>query len=175
MGPRLGSRGKQRRENPYLQHIPASMGPRLGSRGKASRSKAFPIEQAVLQWGRDLVVAEKKDRLVALAVVDVASMGPRLGSRGKYAGGAMRASLVRASMGPRLGSRGKTGYTHFWRMPQFASMGPRLGSRGKRISSMLKMFDAIQLQWGRDLVVAEKTSRAGLRLTCDSFNGAATW
>ncbi len=83
MGPRLGSRGKRRYKGCVDGPIRASMGPRLGSRGKNAfwsrgdarrrrfngaatwKSRKVPTghvsEQTLvgmLQWGRDLEVAE---------------------------------------------------------------------------------------------------------------------
>ena len=58
MGPRLGSRGKLLRVWAWFdQQTQASMGPRLGSRGKIE-PKVAEVFRALLQWGRDLEVAE---------------------------------------------------------------------------------------------------------------------
>ncbi len=107
------------------------MGPRLVSRGKMKKQITF-CDLALLQWGRDLLVAESfglppqfrdftelqwgRDLLVAESsvlplhggLVRSASMGPRLVSRGKS--GVLRGPVRRcgASMGPRLVSRGKS-------------------------------------------------------------------
>ncbi len=41
------------------------------------------IKGLLLQWGRDLEVAESSGRGLEVQMVLIASMGPRLGSRGK--------------------------------------------------------------------------------------------
>ncbi len=106
-------------------------------------------------------------------------MGPRLGSRGKAADEGIAIHNLLASMGPRLGSRGKSQFSGVaaepfncfngaatWKsrkaneltrrsIPTKASMGPRLGSRGKLNLRHIRML-FIQLQWGRDLEVAER-------------------
>ena len=61
----------------------ASMGPRLVSRGKADGIAGICIFGTLLQWGRDLLVAESRKGPLAMAIKDKASMGPRLVSRGK--------------------------------------------------------------------------------------------
>ena len=58
MGPRLGSRGKLFEKLCIGVALEASMGPRLGSRGKESEIDAA-MEEELLQWGRDLEVAER--------------------------------------------------------------------------------------------------------------------
>ena len=63
---------------------------------------------ALLQWGRELLVAESSVGCVSSGGELTASMGPRLVSRGKVAD--LRESeleRLEASMGPRLVSRGK--------------------------------------------------------------------
>ncbi len=77
-----------------------------------SRKEAFfawgvRLHNAVLQWGRDLEVAESGFPGLAMLRVDLASMGPRLGSRGKRPICTVLPIRMIASMGPRLGSRGK--------------------------------------------------------------------
>ena len=57
MGPRLGSRGKCAAMLPRPDQDSASMGPRLGSRGKMGRCLVSRVT-IMLQWGRDLEVAE---------------------------------------------------------------------------------------------------------------------
>ena len=82
MGPRLGSRGKGSRSDQHRTGGYASMGPRLGSRGKGKDSERERIA-FLLQWGRDLEVAESSLDPFEDWPPGLASMGPRLGSRGK--------------------------------------------------------------------------------------------
>ncbi len=58
MGPRLGSRGKTMYNVFPEPRIRASMGPRLGSRGKRPFLPFIHSCTSMLQWGRDLEVAE---------------------------------------------------------------------------------------------------------------------
>ncbi len=82
MGPRLGSRGKFNQVVAQLGLKLASMGPRLGSRGKGVSGRVLG-ETTMLQWGRDLEVAESGRNATRFLCNQYASMGPRLGSRGK--------------------------------------------------------------------------------------------
>ncbi len=59
MGPRLVSRGKIGLDRLCFNPIDASMGPRLVSRGKTPRVTGPPPPDPWLQWGRDLLVAER--------------------------------------------------------------------------------------------------------------------
>ncbi len=108
MGPRLGSRGKSRitivtvARSPCFNGVAtwksrkaasnnavrcrvviASMGPRLGSRGKQSTFMDERIAFTLLQWGRDLEVAESSYHDWGDWLPIRASMEPRLGVRGK--------------------------------------------------------------------------------------------
>ncbi len=59
------------------------MGPRLVSRGKLPNTRSYGRAKR-LQWGRDLLVAERRKVDLALGDILGASMGPRLVSRGKH-------------------------------------------------------------------------------------------
>ncbi len=83
------------------------MGPRLVSRGKEQMLRGLIKTEGKLQWGRDLLVAERQDREARGVSTVCASMGPRLVSRGKDFGLGGWKRIVDASMGPRLVSRGK--------------------------------------------------------------------
>ena len=77
-------------------------------------------------------------------------------------------------MGPRLVSRGKV-FAHFPALYVYlASMGPRLVSRGKQILAVLSRSYDATLQWGRDLLVAERMWFDRNFLPKRRFNGAAT-
>ncbi len=58
MEPRLGSRGKDHNATSSVRFSIASMEPRLGSRGK-SMDSSMSRRSLVLQWSRDLEVAER--------------------------------------------------------------------------------------------------------------------
>ncbi len=58
MGPRLDSRGNTKGAQQLADQGLASMGPRLDSRGNLIRSTRRSPRAVVLQWGRDLIVAE---------------------------------------------------------------------------------------------------------------------
>ena len=76
----------------------------------------------------------------------------------------------RASMGPQLDSCGKLVVCDAYAVHRCASMGPQLDSCGK-VSAMLTTPRAIGLQWGRNLIVAE---RRGLHVnypTCEASMG----
>ncbi len=164
---------------------------------ETSRLSTVNPGSEALQWGRDLIVAETCRVLVRPGEESYASMGPRLDSRGNSVRNAGMNSRKTASMGPRLDSRGNC--PRRWRSCRWprASMGPRLDSRGNsvtrkpgeglRIASMGPRLDSRgnmggdgefelrdQLQWGRDLIVAETKARAARTQHPKSFNGAAT-
>ena len=106
MGPRLVGRGKAEPSVGPVVNLGASMGPRLVGRGKA---KAMRLEllRSSLQWGRDSLVAERKNSPDSSSTQTPASMGPRLVSRGKRIATVASDRHRDASMGPRLVSRGK--------------------------------------------------------------------
>ena len=99
----------------------ASMGPRSFDRGKPDMGLAFRSLSTVLQWGRDLSIAESarswRDRLDQIT----ASMGPRSFDRGKQIGAVVIARIFHASMGPRSFDRGKrsSGASHQGFSPRF--------------------------------------------------------
>src|SRR5579875_185193 len=102
-------------------------------------------------------------------------MGPRLNSRGNDRRPGLCGTHCRASMGPRLNSRGNEAIQRAFALVHGASMGPRLNSRGNGyLVGKISVGDN-ELQWGRDLIVAEtlriqENKPAGR----GSFNGAAT-
>ena len=152
---------------------------------------------ATLQWGRNLIVAERRaERRAELAEVR-ASMGPQLDSCGKHLLGYVLGCLGRASMGPQLDSCGKAIRPHKSFICAFASMGPQLDSCGKfgQFANVQRVQDASmgpqldscgklillmlgiqikQLQWGRNLIVAESTTASARWSGPSRFNGAAT-
>ena len=85
MGPRsedrgnsVGSKGTQRRGK-------ASMGPRSEDRGNPPTITTAPIRPSMLQWGRDLKIAEMDEPMTPPMTPRRASMGPRSEDRGNPA------------------------------------------------------------------------------------------
>ncbi len=225
MGPRLGSRGKGSADFRYMRRAEASMGPRLGSRGKVGSSSEYrqvicsgfngaatwksrkdgerevPSElHKLLQWGRDLEVAESlalnanfanvnprfngaatwKSRKASIPVTSIvcqlASMGPRLGSRGKRAGGGRG---IGQRMGLQWGRDLEVAERQIWESVYNrvldASMGPRLGSRGKprtRSTSLRTWLASMGPRLGSRGKTATLERLEG---PFGRFNGAATW
>ena len=88
-----------------------------------------------------------------------ASMGPQLDSCGKRTARDLYRMVQIASMGPQLDSCGKSTTPENWRPSFGASMGPQLDSCGKGQHRFFR--DArFELQWGRNLTVAESRRRA---------------
>ena len=136
----------------------------------------------LLQWSRDLEVAEscnpsrstlplkpfngaatwksRKGTGQGLpAFRRTPSMEPRLGSRGKSRSRVLAANVWPPSMEPRLGSRGKLTCAWCDANGSQPSMEPRLGSRGKVNGFNLVADPKIELQWSRDLEVAESSTK----------------
>ncbi len=134
-------------------------------------------QSALLQWGRDVSVAEITQtwgpirrypcfngaatfpsrkflsRIVALQVPE-ASMGPRRFRRGNLVGLFQERQDARASMGPRRFRRGNFASVSRAKSLMLASMGPRRFRRGNVLRHRAVIGDK-QLQWGRDVSVAE--------------------
>ena len=173
----------------------ASMGPQLDSCGRTASS--WPKQNSsVLQWGRNLIVAEGRTRRPAGRAV-LASMGPQLDSCGREGGQDVRTLVGMLQWGRNLIVA--EGYIHRtestlpaalqWgrnlivaegtELPRpqeksQASMGPQLDSCGRRGVGAPGRSAEAWLQWGRNLIVAEgrgcpRRARSGVR-----FNGAAT-
>ena len=149
MGPQPFGCGRRitARPSPPVPH--ASMGPQPFGCGRAVRSIWRPSGLR-LQWGRNLSVAE----------------GPVV-ARGGH--------LPDASMGPQPFGCGRTTTTKKKSRPRSASMGPQpfgcgrlgIGRRGPRRGD--------QLQWGRNLSVAEGQCAPLNTAIAHRFNGAATF
>ena len=60
MGPQLDSCGRVEVRFVELSLETASMGPQLDSCGRRPAGEALPLAKALLQWGRNLTVAEGK-------------------------------------------------------------------------------------------------------------------
>ncbi len=166
MGPRPFSRGKIDSRAMAARTCQASMGPRPFSRGKAADVGHDRATSTSLQWGRDLSVAERSGRRESRSAY-AASMGPRPFSRGKQAvswhdrQATSRSSFNGAATFQSRKARCSRGYV-IGRLRR-ASMGPRPFSRGKARYRRGRCVRLTQLQWGRDLSVAESDGRTATR------------
>src|SRR5579883_3426935 len=102
-----------------------------------------------LQWGRDLSIAEI--RLAAQYIVEV--------------------SL--SSMGPRSLDRGNIFVEKQTALDGLSSMGPRSLDRGNAIMGGGSAMSQLDLQWGRDLSIAEIWQKPSISVFQKFFNGAA--
>ena len=154
---------------------PASMGPRPFGRGRSEISELTGTIEALLQWGRDLSVAEGGLSATSLSIGSRLQWGRDLSvAEGETPDGAYRAGQ-NASMGPRPFGRGRRKAARGGIPKRPASMGPRPFGRG-RISVTRGATTTAGLQWGRDLSVAEGRPPAldnNPGTFC--FNGAATF
>ncbi len=107
MGPRhrcRGSRGVRRLHE--ARGLVASMGPRHRCRGSIVRISISYSVGLVLQWGRDIAVADRSPAAVRCTRLSSASMGPRHRCRGSLGRNAAYFATGTASMGPRHRCRG---------------------------------------------------------------------
>ncbi len=142
----------------------------LGRIGSWHRSVSF-----LLQMGPRLVSRGKILAILDEAADQLSSMGPRLVSRGKFRQVGRAPWYDHASMGPRLVSRGKANaQTHSQAFARLLQWGRDLLVAERAQETAYRQLETL-LQWGRDLLVAERAStsvsRQGFRLC---FNGAAT-
>ena len=129
MGPQLDSCGRGRAVCVVRVPNHASMGPQLDSCGRGVPCQKGGAS-AMLQWGRNLTVAEGRAPTTTGRAGTSASMGPQLDSCGRAKSRRRARSAPGASMGPQLDSCG--------RWPGPPGKGP-----------------SATLQWGRNLTVAE--------------------
>ena len=134
MGPQLDSCGRATSRRAFLPRVRASMGPQLDSCGRRDVAEKQG-DLNLLQWGRNLTVAEGRPPPSKTAPYGFASMGPQLDSCGRRNNDYANLAFVHASMGPQLDSCGRDAPC-----PK-ARAGPRL-------------------QWGRNLTVAEGRAAA---------------
>ena len=197
MGPQLDSCGRMERRRPSPRAARASMGPQLDSCGRGSSQPELVLE-IELQWGRNLTVAEGGAARPQTGAAPDASMGPQLDSCGRacscpgaphkrdmlqwgrnltVAEGACGERVVGkalASMGPQLDSCGRRRPGRRGPRRLLASMGPQLDSCGRVYAARTAALEALELQWGRNLTVAEGMSSAAPGGSPECFNGAAT-
>src|SRR5581483_4817007 len=149
MGPRPSGRGnRHRRRGRRALPEGASMGPRPSGRGNRITSTR-PEAGAMLQWGRDHLVAETPPR------------GPGGEPTGSFNGAATIWSRKLTLRAWSLSSSSRfNGAATIWsRKPA------RLGGRAGLLAA---------LQWGRDHLVAETSDSCTRRSASGRFNGAAT-
>ena len=106
------------------------MGPRPFSRGDMAKREGMLPGEYMLQWGRDLSVAETEIKMPMSVSAHQASMGPRPFSRGDLPDLHTPLGVEHASMGPRPFSRGDVCRAGHCVHVYGASMGPRPFSRG---------------------------------------------
>ena len=87
-------------------------------------------------------------------------MGPQLDSCGKGKTESLESFSFQASMGPQLDSCGKPRNTALGIFRCTASMGPQLDSCGKGERTAHPTQKPLELQWGRNLTVAESMGRS---------------
>ena len=85
----------------------------------------------MLQWGRNMIVAEGVERGSEVADAAVASMGPQHDSCGRRRRRLRARADRRASMGPQHDSCGRRGAAHVDDLAHDASMGPQHDSCGR--------------------------------------------
>ncbi len=161
MGPRPIGRGELRIEHGSAPPgAPASMGPRPIGRGEAQWCRGSRAGVSRLQWGRDQLVAERRP-------IGLYTSPRSVGFNGAATNWSRRGASVRiairisnhASMGPRPIGRGEE-LDKFAQdaASELASMGPRPIGRGEASMYLLWLPHHLSLQWGRDQLVAERTS-----------------
>ena len=153
MGPQLDSCGR------HLLHVGppmapgTSMGPQLDSCGRLPIFH-HGLPHFLLQWGRNLTVAEGSAFLFPLGVGVELQWGRNLTVAEGSIGALRPPALRRTSMGPQLDSCGRSRYLVQGRRSPQTSMGPQLDSCGRSLTAACVAALA-GLQWGRNLTVAE--------------------
>ncbi len=109
----------------------------------------------MLQWGRDIIVADREKAAASYSENIVASMGPRHHRRGSVNAYDVIALEDLASMGPRHHRRGSVRYFGEAAVAYAASMGPRHHRRGSCTATKRRLVKR-ELQWGRDIIVADR-------------------
>ena len=171
MGPQLDSCGRQEQDQATLILLLLQWGRNLiVAEGRVSQTEYGAA--MMLQWGRNLIVAEgfvgdpPVPRLYLLQWGRNLIVAEGLNGRQRRVG-------PTASMGPQLDSCGRYLSFHFLGTGFGASMGPQLDSCG-RLAAPVALDTPGTLQWGRNLIVAEGTSTSARSPSLPGFNGAAT-
>ena len=164
-GPHPGASGRAGRV--------ASMGPQLDSCGRRYRRQRSQWHEGSLQWGRNLTVAEGRVREARHGRLEKLQWGRNLTvAEGRHVQKQCN-SWACASMGPQLDSCGRRVQGVPRRIRKFlASMGPQLDSCGRLGSAVYVFRVEAELQWGRNLTVAEGRMAA---VRAAVFGGLLQW
>ncbi len=130
----------------------------------------------MLQWGRDVIVADGLRRVRVLRRQRHASMGPRRYRRGWFKSHIGRELRRSASMGPRRYRRGWTITVDGTWEREWLQWGRDVIVADGEVRPSKYDAKTAKLQWGRDVIVADGWASATRRGTpsANSFNGAAT-
>ena len=78
------------------------MGPQLDSCGRYVKDDELLAREGLLQWGRNLIVAEGRPPTAPKFGATIASMGPQLDSCGRYSAAQRSRSIERLQWGRNL-------------------------------------------------------------------------
>ena len=135
------------------------MGPQLYRCGNDIKCAYTPRKYAMLQWGRNFIVAETCQVFVRHNRITLsASMGPQLYRCGNVLPRDADRVHEKASMGPQLYRCGNRLLHHRPFRPGVASMGPQLYRCGNPKIACSRAMLSMPLQWGRNFIVAETFS-----------------
>ena len=157
MGPQRFRRGDDNHKQRVCAVGCASMGPQRFRRGDSDLhlSAGYLI---VLQWGRNVSVAEIPTGVTTTGGSVTASMGPQRFRRGDHRASPLRATGALASMGPQRFRRGDSAWTRSIVLTSTLQWGrnvsvAEMDGRGTSVTPVRV------LQWGRNVSVAEITER----------------
>ena len=163
MGPQRFRRGDDNHKQRVCAVGCASMGPQRFRRGDSDLhlSAGYLI---VLQWGRNVSVAEIPTGVTTTGGSVTASMGPQRFRRGDHRASPLRATGALASMGPQRFRRGDSAWTRSIVLTSTLQWGrnvsvAEMDGRGTSVTPVRV------LQWGRNVSVAEMTMASGGALT----------
>ena len=132
------------------------------------------FKKSKLQWGRNLTVAEGADDLLGTFTMKSLQWGRNLTVAEGLAAQAIGDRRRATSMGPQLDSCGRKGLISRLEEVKATSMGPQLDSCGRIIGIGYRGKTDL-LQWGRNLTVAEGLDDQERDQDGSAdFNGAAT-
>ena len=160
MGPRPFGRGRRTSPRQAARRPRASMGPRPFGRGRLLWQPSSPASRSTLQWGRDLSVAEGAHGRGRGGCRVVLQWGRDLsvaeGRGHRYDAVDVLGFNGAATFRSRKVSEGQTP-----KEALAASMGPRPFGRGRAAGALGIPPWPPELQWGRDLSVAEGQCSGG--------------
>ena len=108
-----------------------------------------------LQWGRNFIVAEIFSSQVDRLPVGTLQWGRNFIVAEISKSVSVQDATGRASMGPQLYRCGNVLLYGYWRLDPLASMGPQLYRCGNDLKIKTSEIQEVQLQWGRNFIVAE--------------------